>query len=292
MTQNQQAGSWWMGDAGDREADRRIRALLKKQHGGRLRIGDFRHFFPELSWQIAQDSGHAWLDLWGCSYNRDEYTAQTIVDRKILNCIGRLNRSSIRLGRAYHAGFLHTYGYCLSLIETRFGRKRDRWTKGQVARLLSLDDGLLRPIPPAGTLLQNLTGALLAAVRPYGFCPARQPERLSVPFEGISFQASRMIESVPMPGAPMAVRLVTLIGRERRSCDPDLLCIYWVDDLATNTSRLVTCFPMSPQSAAEYLAMPVGKDVAIRMRFNAAVDGWERERTFVGERRVESPSVP
>ena len=144
--------------AWEQAADVRIQRLLESSCNGKIRIGDFRRGFPDLTRQLEDDRGGDWLNLWGASYNVDEFAGTRITDRKLLSCMGRIIGLTGVGKDQYHAGLLHTYGYCLSQIETRYGRKWERWISGAVADCLGLDRNRLFPTPDSGTLLKITPG--------------------------------------------------------------------------------------------------------------------------------------
>ena len=147
------------------------------------------------------------LSLWGRSRNVDEYARQPIVHSAILRAIGQIADVPLRR-QIVHAGLEHTYGYLFSLIETPFGRKRDRWTRA------SIEDGfgIRYPDPCAepveGTLLTNLTwfaGHIAFRDRPRELRRLQQMSAYVSPvarqYPYASLDLSRVCEDVTIPSA-------------------------------------------------------------------------------------------
>jgi hypothetical protein len=68
-----------------------------------------------------------------------------------------------------NAGLLHVYGYLLSTVDTPYGRKRDRWLGGGVARAFGLSDDAFAPwfVTPSArdsTPLERVTAAAMPYV--------------------------------------------------------------------------------------------------------------------------------
>jgi len=153
------------------DLSRATNRILATAKNGRIGIRAFQSLLPDLARQIRQDADSPWLKTWGLSLNFDEYESARIVDPKLLNVIGRIAQHPIREGQAYHAGLMHTYGYLLSNLKTRFGYKRKRWLDGNIEQSLKLKPGVLSASPEQGTLLQNIS-YLMSQI---AFTPDQQP---------------------------------------------------------------------------------------------------------------------
>ncbi|MEA3306516.1 MAG: hypothetical protein U9Q34_01880, partial [Elusimicrobiota bacterium] len=134
------------------------RLLLKKAESKESPEGIFSKYMPELLKQINADKANvAAFKLWGESINFDAMMHATIVHPNILSFLAEKLDISPPKGRIVHAGMEHTYGYILSVIETKFGFKRARWVKPDIEKGLKLEKGILGPNPDEGTLFSNVT---------------------------------------------------------------------------------------------------------------------------------------
>lgn len=238
---------------------------------------------PAIARQIQKDGGNPdLLALWGKCVNVDENTNQTIVAPQVLDAIGALASVSMR-GKAIHAGLQHTYGYLFSLIETPYGNKRDRWTSSSLERRFDLPDGLLSPLPPAGTLLANVTwliGQVAFRAQPKDLAKLSRISNLVAP--GLLKHAipethiERAVEQVAF--GPYTARTATLhtdlvrfpvmlSDREEFA----RLLIYSVRSGATSV-KLITTFPVSEAGLQAIRSAPSGM-AEIRLRFNAYLAG-------------------
>src|SRR5262249_10359092 len=146
--------------AADRELHDAARAMIRAAASGRPVLPPRRTRCPHIARQITRDKKHRpLLALWGRSVNVDENTGEVIVHPAILEAIGELAGVTMH-GRSVHAGLQHTYGYLFSLIDTPYGRKRDRWLSTTLEKGFGLEPSLLGDRPARGTLLANLTGFL------------------------------------------------------------------------------------------------------------------------------------
>ncbi|MDB4733216.1 hypothetical protein OAF42_02115 [Planctomicrobium sp.] len=135
----------------------RLATALLEQTDLRQALKLFESQVPGLFHQI-QLAGRAksLLKLWGQSLNVDDNTGTLIVEPKILQVLSQL--SGVPLDSPIvHAGVEHTYGYLLSLIETPYGKKRERWVNSYLEKALGLSRPMFAPVVPQGTLLTNLT---------------------------------------------------------------------------------------------------------------------------------------
>lgn len=260
--------------------ERRIMKVRRSTRHGRISLSDFRQQFPKISEQVSRDANSNVWSIWSNSWNFDEYEKAIIVDRKLLSCLYRMIGKSAGRSNFYHSGLLHTYGYLLSTIETRFGKKSDRWIKGSIARLLDQKPIRLTPLTADGTMLQNLSESLLAIVTQFGFKnPAVQQKALvDFPFKSAwKIQESLQLES-------QKVEFHTLLLSPSIKNASDHLCVYWVNQ--NHVSKLVTCFPMTRGNVDEMVKQPTGTRQPIRPRFNAAVEHWPANQTMPGTRKV------
>jgi hypothetical protein len=143
-----------------------------------------------------------------------------------------------------NAGLLHVYGYLLSRVETPYGRKRDRWVDGGVARALGLPAEAFTPWFAGGsTPLERLTRAAAPLVDAH-------PE-----------SDSRILFRYDETPGGLAAR--TVVVRDSGSGTTALLYLVGGADAL----RLVTLFPVEGFDdawAARLLREPA------RLRYNAA----------------------
>ena len=247
--------------------------LLSMATHGRIRIGDFEDVFPHLAKQIRTDAKSSCFEFWGQSFNRDEHENCEIVDRKLLTVIGRLANHPVRDGCRYHAGLIHTYGYLLSNLKTRYGFKRDRWVDGAIEKALAIPQGTLIGKRDDSTLLQNVTFLMvnIAFGRKKRLATASRFESVSGELEGSLFKGlivDRIEETIKLVGGD-AIRLVTDIVRFRKKARIDCLVVYSYK--LRNEQFLVTCFPAGIQNCDELIAIAKANESEIRPRFNLAL---------------------
>lgn len=253
------------------ELDSATKALLAAHPDGqRLKLSAFTQAFPEIATQIRQCADSPVLDLWGYSRNIDENSGTTITDPRILPAIGRLAKTSIRrTAGVYHAGLLHTYGYLFSLIDTPYGKKRDRWFDHKIERGLGLPNQTIDAFPKAGTLLHNLSYVL------YKIIHRNDPDLLRICESFIEHVAPSLHHH------DLSALSVLRISEWRNS-----LSSYICTDVVTSkhespvliysmttiqgSMRLLTCFPITSQYVEE-LTNPefLGENQPIRLRYNA-----------------------
>ena len=255
--------------------------------GQRLKLSAFTQTFPRIAEQIRHAVDSPMLDLWGFSKNIDENNRTTIVDPRILSAIGRLAQTRIRKRHGvYHAGLLHTYGYLFSLIDTPYGRKRDRWFSDTIERGFGLPMGTIGAFPKAGTLLHNLSHVLSRIVfrdEPTAFQQSEAfAENLAVELRNVN------LSTLPVR------RIVEAVGNVRLFTDLVLgnpqspILIYSIREHPTMLTRLVTCFPISHENAEELLQPGLfGDDVLIRPRYNAWLPDWG-DRLQSGSRTLQT----
>lgn len=232
------------------------------------------------------------LGLWGQSVNVDEHAGTVIVEPPILQILGELAGAPL-LSPVVHAGLQHTYGYLFSLIETPYGKKRDRWLAPDLDEGLGFDVPTLRDDPEEGTLLLNLT-----------FCLARiafrnQPElleRVETCSAGVASSAKkypydklrirRVVERVTIPSGRRKRTKIELytdlvsLKPTRKSAEKTLL-VYSVLNGRRLGLQLITAFPVSGNHAEEITALQnQGEHVEVRTRYNAYVEGLSEQPAF------------
>lgn len=273
------------------------RKLESAAHSGRALAPLLESTCPQLVRDIRADlASSALLRLWGWSKNWDEFVNAPILDPRIINAIcqlGGLHTAKLRTDDAIHAGVMHTYCYLFSRLRTKFGYKRDRWTKGQIAQILDLPQEVLSAEPSRGTLLTNATYLLgriafrgdarrMATLRRLRTRVPKEIRRL--PFAKLSW--SRIVETAKVGQSRQVEFRTDLVPAIDKAAKTALVVYSLVDQTsgADASPVLVTAFPTRASVAQQMLdADDFGKRVKIRPRYNAWVSHWPA-RTVQGER--------
>ncbi len=250
--------------------NQKTRSLLSSATGGRIAIREFERIFPQLANQIRSDANSSCFRHWGHSFNFDEHEQCSIVDRKILTLVGKLAKHSIRDGQRYHAGLIHTYGYLLSNLKTRYGYKRERWTNGLLGQALGIPDGTMLGKDKQSTLLQNAT-FLMARVAFDNQRFAKVDKQLkSVSDDLRSLNLAKLsVERIEEKSSNNSPCLITDLVKFKKNSPLDYLLVYSFK--FHKQQLLITCFPTSKESATELLRLSIQDNEAIRPRYNLAL---------------------
>ncbi|MCA9059989.1 MAG: hypothetical protein KDA85_15890 [Planctomycetaceae bacterium] len=121
------------------------------------RLRTLKRLCPWLIPQLEADRGkNGPFPFWGRSLNVDEITGTIVVEPAVTQLLCQI--VGIRHNpQLPNAGLQHTYGYLFSVIDTPFGRKRERWTETLLETSLQLPVSTFSPEPATGTLLANAT---------------------------------------------------------------------------------------------------------------------------------------
>lgn len=252
------------------------RRLIDTADAGRSVARALQRFAPWLLEQVRRDAACAGLwRLWGNSRNFDEHAQRPIVHPAILAALG--DAAGIPMHAAVvHAGLMHTYGYLLSNIRTRFGFKRQRYTETHWQRGLGLGTQLLRPRPRDGTLLGNLTwvvGKLAFAADSAEATRLAQIRQLVAP---------QLLDLLPRPSPATLVEsvgidpstqfdILTQVVPLRPAATRDSHLLIYSLRRVTRTTRhhqLLTAFPVATAVVQEVREL-ASSDAPIRLRFNA-----------------------
>ena len=113
---------------------------------------------PWLTESIDHDREQARFDAWGLSTVIDENVGASVISRSLFAELHR--RAGIDAEWPIgNAGLLHCYGYLLSLVETPYGFKRERWIGGELAVACGLAPHAFLPWQEGRSLLERATGA-------------------------------------------------------------------------------------------------------------------------------------
>ena len=246
-----------------------------------LGVERFHELCPDLVAQIGRDATRMGpLSFWGRSINFDELANQTIVDSAIIQLLSQI--SGKKLSRKWpHAGLQHTYGYLLSLIQTPYGMKRDRWIDTSLETAFGLNHSVLSPVPNEGTLLSNATW--LAGQIAFRGNEANQNWLRSY----LTGKCSSELDAISFCDLPQNRIVETVHGKNDSSnkiwsLQTDLvpfptdstisLLVYSVREETSGKHSLMTLFPAGQETQQELLARTeVACRDDIRLRFNAYV---------------------
>ncbi|MCA9138499.1 MAG: hypothetical protein KDB00_17125 [Planctomycetales bacterium] len=251
------------------------------------RVSLLRRSCPQIVRQIESDVGRSGpLIFWGECRNVDEFAGKVIVEPPILESIFRIARQPLHLEHP-HAGLQHTYGYLFSVIETPFGKKRDRWVSDQLEQSLDLPTDVLGPTPKFGTLLANATW-LAGSIAFRGHsrrnwlkrCLGKRvaPSLRDLAIDRLS--RVRSIETIklqPVRGRQLRVSLITdLVRLPLADHDSDgWLLVYSIEDDRNRNPELVTLFTVSDAFAESVRQRSSLRKLSdIRLRYNAWVPGF------------------
>ncbi|WP_194765321.1 amino acid deaminase [Microbacterium sp. UFMG61] len=120
---------------------------------------------PWLGTSLDDDRAHGRFDAWGRSTVIDENIGAPVISRALFDELHR--RVDVEAAWPVgNAGLLHCYGYLLSLVETPYGLKRERWIGSALAAACDLSPDAFLPWREGHTLLQragDAASAILAA---------------------------------------------------------------------------------------------------------------------------------
>ena len=181
---------------------------------------------PWLSSSLEDDREHGRFDAWGRSTVIDENIGAPVISRALFDELHR--RAGITAQWPVgNAGLLHCYGYLLSLVETPYGLKRERWVTPALAEACALAPDAFLPWLDGTTLLER-AGAV----------------------------ASRIIHGAPSSRTLTVERRPTLVGLTREQ-GPAALS-YAVAAAAETAPLLITLFPVADASTVltEFASTP------------------------------------
>lgn len=269
------------------ETARRLTAASQQPLNDRIAL--LKRLCPKLAPQIEQDCGPCGpLIFWGQCRNEDEFAGQMIVDPTILEIVFHLAKQRF-VPEHPHAGLQHTYGYLLSIIETPYGRKRDRWTTASLESSFDLPLDVLSPTPADGTLLANATW-LAGSIAFRGHNRLKWMQRCLMKRVAPAIQALqldhlpgvRYTETIelPMHRRPES-RVVLVTDLVQMPCADEVtnkeswLLVYSIDDSRNQHPQLVTLFAVTDDFVQAIHARAVTRRRDdIRLRYNAYSSGF------------------
>jgi len=296
MTKQHTTESYW-----DRRLSRTAEKLIAGDKAGKKLETILKRSCPEVYQQIAENSRYPkMLGLWGESYNFDEHARRRIVHPAIVQLIGRIAGIEMK-GRIVHAGLQHTYAYLFSLIDTPYGFKRERWVETGLEQGLAVDEDALGPCPRQGTLLSNATyllGRIAFRGRRKELAVLRQhrhlvdEDLLGLPFR--SMKSQKILERFRAPSesgkhrdVTLHTDLVRLPFDKQTAQNASTLLAYSIVDQSKPSAQLITAFTVTAASVQELLRLKTGERVEINVKFNAHVEGIDRN-VVLGNRSISS----
>ena len=262
------------------------RLLIKKAENNEPLDSVFLNYTPGILDQLNTDkSNSAAFKLWGESINFDAMMRATIVHPDILSYLALKLGIPGSDGKIIHAGMEHTYGYLFSVIETKFGFKRDRWVKDDIEMGLGLEKGILGPKPSKGALFSNITcfagnislrndlsaQHLLQSIA----CPASLKN-----YAAGKVKRLRLVETVTLPGHRNIVLRTDFIPFDKVSAGGNAyLLIYSIYDSKNDEATLITLFPVGASFVERTTDIKtLGADKIIKTRYNAWVEGFSGKK--------------
>ncbi|TWU02995.1 hypothetical protein [Stieleria varia] len=250
-------------------------------------VEQLQRLCPDVVCQLEQDSGRGGpLIFWGTCRNVDELAGKVIVDPGILKLIFRVAEQRLDI-EFPHAGLQHTYGYLFSVINTPYGKKRERWTSDALEHSLALPSDTLSPAPATGTLLANATWlAGNIAFRGHARrnwlirCLRKRVASAMGQLDIDAMTRLRSVETISLQrdrGRDASVSLITDLLRlpQTERGAEEWLLVYSVNDSRKPHPEIITLFTVAQafvQAVRERSAK--GKLDDIRLRYNAWVPGF------------------
>ncbi len=217
---------------------------------------------PWLAASLADDRASARFARWGRSTVVDENTASGVITRALFDEL----HARAGLDAAWpigNAGLLHCYGYLLSLAETPYGLKRDRWLDGALAAQLGQGADAFHPWRDGPTLLARASDAASALLTTPGVSATTTDPAGTAIAAGATGASATTASSTTTSATAVIDERETRVALTAAS-GPAALA-YAVAPSPGAAPLLVTMFPVAEASAplAEFTAAP-------RLRWNAA----------------------
>lgn len=250
--------------------------MARQFGGGKKSCDEVLNTTPYLAAQLKTDSrALKLLSLWGQAKNFDEGAKGIIVADKVLQClVKKLNiKNAVHSHDGFnvvHAGLQHTYAYMFSNLVTKYGFKRDRWTKDDLRLGLGLTPGLLSPQARDGAFLSNVT--YLFAKLTFGVQGIKTEKYVAgeiLNIEPAKYQIRHLREVVAEKQIAFHTHFVKLNTTKLKSKNTHLL-IYWIEDLKNKKNYLISGFPVDSGTVDRAFAPSLlGTAKPITSRYNA-----------------------
>ncbi|MCX6526146.1 MAG: hypothetical protein NTX58_15490 [Actinobacteria bacterium] len=212
---------------------------------------------PDLLELLNLDlADEALLDRWGSSTTTEKNGSASVPQALAQLFATRLGSHA---GLDYgHAGLNHTYGYLLSPVPTKHGRKRHRWTSQEVAHTLGIPGKW--PLSQGSSPQQGMLAEVTAALE--SVAPLNRPDAWSSPATATATAhalAMKVLRELPANGestngtrwtARTRVLRRADLTAEQASKGDQLLLVYSLS-VDAGPERYITAFPVSAAWYAE-----------------------------------------
>ena len=208
---------------------------------------------PELLELLNLDLADAsLLDRWGSSTTADK-NGSALVPQSLVQLFAAQLGSDPCLDYG-HAGLNHTYGYLLSPVPTKHGRKRHRWTSQEVAHTLGIPGKW--PLDQGASPQQGMLAEVTAALE--SVAPLNRPDAWSssATAHALAMEefAGWVVSGVSTNGKRWTARTRVLsradLTEEQASKGDQLLLVYSLS-VDAGPERYITAFPVSAAWYAE-----------------------------------------
>lgn len=272
-------------------------ARILRQSEPKLQYDKLRLHLPQVANSLTRDSLITELkSFWGMSLNFDEAVKKPIIDEDIIKMI--LETAQIppaephELGERVHAGYMHSYAYLFSLLQTPYGFKRARWVNGEIEKGLGLEPRIFHPLTEKGSFLANVTFFASSFAFKDSSEALKAIKRLktvvhpSLSQYDFSKRVLRLVEKLPS----IEIRTDFLTFKEDPTLKNKYLLIYSYLKKGEKTPKLITLFPVKRDIYERALnATQLGKDKPIRSQYNSFIPGvTDSKEPLLGSRKIES----
>lgn len=204
---------------------------------------------------------------WARSWNFDENAKAVILPNKDLEDLG-IAAEEVQGKQNVSAGVMHTYGYCVSTLDTPYGKKSKRWFEDRMDETLGLEPKTFSPSPRDGEFLANVTYVLR-------YLTLGKKDKIpgvgSTVVSRIHQSTARVVGRRTETGGGFRFVTDLLSGAEGK-----LLLVYSVQGPKDREAKLVTVFPVE-KSFADGIQT---KRPAMTPQFNLALNGFTPPPVF------------
>ncbi len=214
---------------------------------------------------------------WYESTPPSDFMSQYAAPETILNTLGIVAQTTS--GQMHvSAGTMHSYGYALIPIQTKYGPKGERWNTDRLDERLGLPAHTFSPSPRAGEFLSNLTQALMEVLPGY---PRRElphadpaistaingnpPNYQGYISETIQWQAGEQRQT-----GVVRTHLVSLRDLPNFKSDNSHLLIYEME--IAGSRRFITTYPITPKKAEQLRSTSASMGTAFSPSNNLYID--------------------
>ncbi|MCM0604651.1 MAG: hypothetical protein KA715_01025 [Xanthomonadaceae bacterium] len=272
-------------------------ARVLRQTEPKLQYDRLRLHLPTVANSLTRDSLITELRaLWGKSINFDESAQKPIVDDDVIKTILETAQlpppDANESGDRVHAGYMHTYAYLFSLLQTPYGFKRSRWVSGDIEKGLGLAPKIFHPLTEKGSFLANVTyfaGVLAFRGSKEATASIKRLEKVAHPgLWNLDYSKWKPISLVErLPQTEIRTDLLTFNYPDSKN---KYLLIYSYLGRGKSIPKLITIFPIKREQYESSLnTTQLGVNKPIRSRFNAFIPGvTDSKEPLFGIRKIES----